>query len=149
MLDESQVTSLKLIVAGSQELTALATSGDDVAFAVALSAAVPSIPKPRSYILDLSVYSILGLAAGEAFLSTIAALAAGDSQLAPAFVRVDRRLKADTDFGLDVGDKLLQQTLMSQTVSNGGPLADDSVAKIIAYGSQPQTFTIEEVAQLR
>lgn len=147
MLSESQVTALKLIVAGSQELSALAASGDDVAFAAALSAAVPQIPKPESFIRERNVYKLLGVAAGETFIATVESLAAGDSSLKSVFVRVDRWLK--DPIGLDAGDELLHQTLTTLSVSNGGPFADDSVAKIIAYGSQPQTFTIEEVAQLR
>lgn len=141
-----RITELRAIIAGDPELAALAASGNDVELAAALSAALPRIPKPESMRGDRGFYQLLGAQAGEAFLQTIATLAATESPMRLVFVRVNGWINSID--GIDVGDKEFQDNLLSLTAPNG-PFAAETVGKIIAFGSQQQTFTIEEVSQLR
>jgi hypothetical protein len=138
-----QITEYKAVIAASPTLTALAASGNDAAFAAALSDALPAVPKPETYIGERGIYSLLGLEPSETFLQTIEVMADTVGPMQSTFMRVARWLQDDR--GLDVGHSQTQQVLLGLVP----PFSADSVAKIIAYGSQKQKFTIEEVSQLR
>lgn len=142
MSPELKTACLELI-ANSPELTSLAETGQDVALAAALSEALPQIPKPNTFIGERGICDLLGVQDGEVFLQTVESLATVETPMRFTFSRVERWLK--DSIGLDVGSSETQQQLKALVP----PLSQESVDKIIAFGSQPQTFTIEEVSQLR
>lgn len=137
-----RITELRAIITGSQELTALAASGNDAALAAALSAALPRVPKPETFLGERGIFNLLGAQSGEVFLQTVETLAVTDGPLKAVFARVVRWLR--DPIGLDVGSDETQ-AILQQFVP---PFDAVSVAKIITFGSQPQTITVSEVAEI-
>ena len=131
-------------IKASAELRVAADNGQDATIATALSESLPLVPKPGTFIGERGIYAILGAAAGEAFLQTAEALAASDNPQLLPFKRIDRWLK--DSIGLDIGNAEAHATLQSMTVANGGPFANEAVAAVLAYGSQRQSVSVEQVA---
>lgn len=138
-----RITELRAIIDGNPELSQLAESGNDSALASALSALLPVVPRPNTFIGERGIFNLLGAQAGETFLQTVEALSATGGPLQNVFARVVRWLR--DPIGLDVGSDVTQE-ILQQLVP---PFDSESVTQIITFGSKPQTFTIEEVAQLR
>lgn len=136
-------SELIALIQSTPELKLLADSGNDAALATALSAVLPVVPKVDTFLSERGIFNLLGAVEGEAFLQTVEALAESESELQKVFVRAVRWLR--DPIGLDVGN-LETQLILQQLIPPFNPV---SVAKIIAFGSQKQTFTIEEVSQLR
>jgi len=137
------VTRLRELVANDPELQEFVKNGDDVGLAAALSTKLPLIPKPKTFIGERGIYDLLKTQEGEVFLQTVESLPTIETPMKSTFQRVVRWLK--DPIGLDVGSSETQEQLQALVP----PFSQDSVDKLIAFGSQPQVFTIEEVAQLR
>lgn len=138
-----RIAELRAIIAASPEMSALAASGNDGALAVALSEALPKVPKPKTFIGERGIYDLLGVQEGETFTQTVETLAAADTPMKSILGRVERWLK--DPIGLDVGSLKTQQQLQSLVP----PFSQESVDKIIEFGSQKQVISLEDVSQLR
>lgn len=140
MTNEDILAAIK----ASEQLRGKADIGSDAEIAESLSATLPSVPRLGTFIGERGIFTLLGIEAAETFLQTVEGIALSNSPLAAPFKRVDRWIK--DSIGLDVGSVLVQQTLLSMTVANGGPFANAAVAALIAHGSQPQLVTVDEIA---
>lgn len=138
-----KIDEYRQLIQSTPSLMAFVEAGDDDGLAVALVNELPSIPKPGTFLGERGIYDLLGVMDGETFVQTVETMAATEGQFKSTFARVDRWLKDGV--GIDVGSAKTQEMLtLLVPIFNA-----ESVAKIIAYGSQKQRFTIEEVSQLR
>lgn len=137
-----KIAEYRAIIAGNQELTALANAGNDAKLSSKLSELLPVVPKPGTFLGERGVYNLLGVEAGEAFLLTVEGIAASNSPLKEIFQRVDRWLK--DPIGLDVGSSKTQEMLLSL----GQTFSDESVSKIIAFGSQKQVISVGDIGEI-
>lgn len=134
-----RIAELLALIQGDPQLKALADAGNDSALATALTSSLPVIPKPKTFLGERGIYDLLGVTEGETFLQTVEALATTDGEFKSTFARVDRWLK--DGIGIDVGSVRTQEMLSSFVPTFNA----ESVGKIIAFGSQPQVITTEDV----
>lgn len=147
MLTEQQIIDYRKVVSESTALQEFVKIGDDANLAKALSSILPKIPKPNTFVGERGIFSILGVVEGEAFLQTVEGLAVSNSPYASLFSRVNRWLK--DPIGLDLGLQMTQDLLRSFSDSNGGPFKEDSIEKLITFGSQENIIRTEDVGDLR
>jgi hypothetical protein len=147
MLTNEQIVEYREIVANSDICQTFIAAGDDISLAKTVSSILPPIPKEGSFVGERGIYAILGVEAGETFIQIIEELATTENLYKSIFKRVERWIK--DGIGLDLGLSMVQSLLLSFSSSNGGPFSDDSVAKLITYGSQSQIITPYEVGALR
>lgn len=133
---------IRAMILANENFKALAMLGSDGQLAAELSVAQPAVPKPGTYMSELSILSLLGTTAGETFLQGLEYVANGESPMAPVLSRIVRWMRSPQ--GVDVGHAITQANLLG--LAADGAISPESATAVIAYGSHRPPVTADEVS---